>query len=188
MTTQSPFFATFGHKAKMSTSIEFVHITLKCGIIKMRENSMSKIPPLRLHDYIITEDKIIQIKSPKPPQTFSQDGSFNPENNNISEAAFTKWATSLDWSVMKRGFPDYICWKNNEIIFVEVKPNDGYLSLYQQIVMHLLTSLGLQCFKWTPNQGLQKFEYDIFVIRIKEKWRIASDPIMQRNLCYYHQN
>ena len=85
---------------------------------------------------------------------------FNPQNKNITEAAFTRRATSLGWAVIKRGFPDYICWQDKQVIFVEVKPEGYELSVYQQIVMQLLMSLGLECFKWTPIKGLQKLKYN----------------------------
>jgi len=85
---------------------------------------------------------------------------LDPNNKNLAESAFTRRATSLGWAVIKRGFPDYICWKGKQVIFVEVKPEGDELSVYQQIVMQLLLGIGLQCFKWSPIRGLQKLKHN----------------------------
>lgn len=104
---------------------------------------------------LIALHNLVALKVPGDPIL-----NFNPKNPNTTEAAFTRRATSLGWAVIKRGFPDYICWQGNQVIFVEVKPEGDDLSIYQQLVMQLLLGLGLQCFKWTPLKGLQKLKFD----------------------------
>lgn len=81
---------------------------------------------------------------------------LDDHNPNLCEFAFGQSAANQGWSVTKRGWPDYLCWKGDEVIFVEVKPDGGVLSQYQVLVMEKLSSLGLKCYKWTPSEGFRR--------------------------------
>src|ERR1035441_9118498 len=39
-----------------------------------------------------------------------------PINNNHREKSFADQAVSRGWVVIKRGWPDFLCWKGNEVI------------------------------------------------------------------------
>jgi hypothetical protein len=56
-----------------------------------------------------------------------------PGNKNITEEAFAVRAVTEGWSVTKRGWPDYLCWRGDEVIFVEVKPDGQGLSTHQKL-------------------------------------------------------
>lgn len=53
------------------------------------------------------------------------------------------------WEVTKKGWPDYICWKDGKIILVEVKRSKtDYLSKEQVFVLQFLASYGIPCYRW----------------------------------------
>lgn len=65
----------------------------------------------------------------------------------------------LGFDTLQRGWPDFIAFKDDELIVVEVKPYASEaLSTHQRIVMSLLQNAGIQCFKFTPQTGLQPFD------------------------------
>jgi hypothetical protein len=74
-------------------------------------------------------------------------------NQNKREDKFANEAVRRGWTVIKRGWPDFLCWQGEEVIFVEVKPEGDSLSSYQKVVMQKLASLGLKCYRWTPESG-----------------------------------
>src|ERR1039457_2550031 len=52
-------------------------------------------------------------------------------NSNKTEEKFSVRAVAKGWSVTKRGWPDYLCWRGDEVMCVEVKPEGQDLSTYQ---------------------------------------------------------
>ena len=81
---------------------------------------------------------------------------LQPINKNITEEAFAVRAVAEGWSVTKRGWPDYLCWRGDEVMFVEVKKEGQELSPYQKLVMKKLVNLGMKCYGWSPIQGFIK--------------------------------
>ena len=70
---------------------------------------------------------------------------------NAAEHEFYLQAKAAGWGVTKRGYPDFICWKNGELIFVEVKPKKNHrLKVSQSRVMAALSAKGIKCYKWYP--------------------------------------
>jgi len=60
------------------------------------------------------------------------------------------------FEVVRRGFPDYACFKDNKLILVEVKPNkDTYLKKSQYRLMKALSDKGIECCRWSPDSGFQ---------------------------------
>lgn len=58
------------------------------------------------------------------------------------------------WYVTKRGWPDFICFKKDEVIIVEVKPKrDHRLKRAQYKVMQALSRYGIKCYRWSPDVG-----------------------------------
>ena len=47
---------------------------------------------------------------------------LQPVNTNKTEEKFAVRAVAKGWSVTKRGWPDYLCWRGDEVMCVEVKP------------------------------------------------------------------
>ena len=75
------------------------------------------------------------------------------EYRNLAEFEFVRKAVSMGWEVTKRGYPDFICYKGDEFMLVEVKRKRGYkLSKYQYQLMNILKhKYGIKCYKWTPD-------------------------------------
>lgn len=80
---------------------------------------------------------------------------LTPQSNK-REALFAAKATTAGWAVTHNGWPDFLCWRGDQIAFVEVKPDGQELRYHQAIVMHRLVSLGLPCYVWSPKRGLKK--------------------------------
>ncbi len=60
------------------------------------------------------------------------------------------------WFVSKKGWPDFLCIRGDDIILVEVKPKRSHrLKKHQYLVMTALTKAGLKCYRWTP-EGFEK--------------------------------
>ena len=62
------------------------------------------------------------------------------------------------WEVLHTGWPDFLCIRGTQTIFVEAKSINGNLTKEQYRVLNHLRSLGLKCFKWRPLEGLQPFD------------------------------
>jgi hypothetical protein len=71
---------------------------------------------------------------------------------NSTERSFAKLAIENGWEITKRGWPDFFCVKDGEIICVEVKPiskdtgNLVPIKESQAAVMNALTDAGIRCF------------------------------------------
>ncbi len=71
---------------------------------------------------------------------------------NPAECAFAEIARANGWSVTKRGYPDFICYKGDKIMFVEVKRRKRYrLKLSQHKFMNTLKGYGVPCYRWSPD-------------------------------------
>ena len=80
----------------------------------------------------------------------SIDYSRDPKNS--AENAFAKQVKYA--KLQKRGWPDFICFKDDEIYCVEVKPSASQpLEIWQYRVMKALNKKGIPCFKWSPDGG-----------------------------------
>jgi hypothetical protein len=67
--------------------------------------------------------------------------------SNSAEAEFADWAIAQGWQVTKRGWPDFICRRGDEIMCVEVKYADD-LSSYQRMAARDLAARGLPVYVW----------------------------------------
>jgi hypothetical protein len=76
---------------------------------------------------------------------------------NEPELAFAVWAATEGWIATKRGWPDFICYRGDEVMAVEVKWSDG-LSMDQQRACLMLATHGIPTFVWSPPGPLEPFE------------------------------
>lgn len=84
---------------------------------------------------------------PRPPR--------RPRNKD--EGRLFDILTEQGWHVSKRGWPDFFCNKDDEVILVEVKHNATHnLKTTQSKIMTFLTSKGIPCYKWDPESGFKK--------------------------------
>ena len=74
------------------------------------------------------------------------------ERQNGPERAFEEMAGRKGWNATKRGWPDFICFDEQGMFAVEVKPRMRpragmkQLKREQVIVMDVLTAHGIRCF------------------------------------------
>jgi len=83
-------------------------------------------------------------------------GSRLPSNE--AEAAFYRCAKNEGWVVSKRGWPDFMCFRGEDVRVVEVKPRKGNSPFKHQVqVLTALQRLGVPCYLWSPDGGWQPF-------------------------------
>lgn len=69
----------------------------------------------------------------------------------------------------KRGWADFFCFKDDEIMCVEVKPTIKHnLKREQHKVMKALSERGIPCFVWTPETKLISYN-DYLNIKLNSK-------------------
>lgn len=77
----------------------------------------------------------------------------------ITEAMFREQAADAGWIVSKRGWPDFILRRGNEICFVETKSYPGTkLKREQQDVAEILAAAGLKVYRWDPETGFVRIK------------------------------
>lgn len=75
-----------------------------------------------------------------------------------TERLFLSKANAAGWNVLKRGWPDYLLWKENgDVCCVEVKRDtQEKLKREQQFVCELLSRFGIKVFMWKPKIGFKQ--------------------------------
>jgi hypothetical protein len=78
-----------------------------------------------------------------------------PRNlKNPAERQLFNELISQGWYVTKRGFPDFACFKGDNLALVEVKPTSTRrLRRDQYRLMVRLAEFGVKCFRWSPDSG-----------------------------------
>ncbi len=75
---------------------------------------------------------------------------------NPAERRFAEEMAKLGWNLYKKGWPDFLGVKDDKVIFVEVKTKRSHrLKREQVVVLRLLASLGMNCYRWSPDTGLE---------------------------------
>jgi len=79
------------------------------------------------------------------------------EFRNSAEKAFFDFIANDGWVATKRGWPDFACFRNDDLILVEVKPTaNQHLKLDQYRLMESLSTRGIDCFRWNPETGFEQ--------------------------------
>ena len=80
-----------------------------------------------------------------------------PRNlKNPAERAFFQQFVAQGWYVTKRGWPDFACFKGDNLALVEVKRSSRRrLKKEQQLLIQALVKLRVKCFSWSPDGGLK---------------------------------
>ena len=73
---------------------------------------------------------------------------------NEAEKLFADIATKNGWLVTKRGWPDFICYKGQDVMFVEVKKKSSHrLKIAQKTLMDIFKKHGIKTYKWSPEHS-----------------------------------
>ena len=60
------------------------------------------------------------------------------------------------WEAVKKGWPDFMFVRGEDMCVVEVKPKRSYKLKREQIfVMRQLAKFGVKCFRWDPVKGFE---------------------------------
>jgi len=82
--------------------------------------------------------------------------------HNLPEKSFFLKAKQDGWEVLRKGWPDFLIYKQGRIAFVEVKPEgEPWLKEQQKIMLSILTEHGLPCYIWTRKSGFKKFKINV---------------------------
>jgi hypothetical protein len=73
------------------------------------------------------------------------------------EALFAEWAESQGWTVTKRGWPDFICRRNGEVMAVEVKGGADDISPEQGDTLDNLSAAGVPTYVYHHGLGLKRW-------------------------------
>jgi len=83
-------------------------------------------------------------------------GAEKPPSNK-AERAFWEFARENGWQAVKRGWPDFACFKNGSLVLVEVKPKRATpLKEEQEQIISALAKHGIECYRWSPDSGMVK--------------------------------
>jgi len=84
---------------------------------------------------------------------------MDKEYKNKAEREFAETAEKNGWRVTKRGYPDFICYRGDDLMLVEVKGKPGRkLKRTQHSLMRILKrKYGVKCFRWTPSVGFSDY-------------------------------
>jgi hypothetical protein len=74
-----------------------------------------------------------------------------------AELAFALWAEAVGWVVTKRGWPDFICYREKQLMAVEVKAGKDGLRVEQVNALSALNRAGIPTYVWTRESGLRPF-------------------------------
>lgn len=85
---------------------------------------------------------------------------------NDTEGKFFDLMRAAGWELTKRGWPDFLCFKDGKLICIEVKSKRGYkLKSWQRRVMLELVKHGIRAYRWSPEGGFEPvLEYIKFPI------------------------
>lgn len=78
---------------------------------------------------------------------------------NVAETAFRSCAARHGWETLKRGWPDFLLFRDGSIAAVEVKPHGTEPPKDEQLaVMEALAAYGVPCYLWSPSDGFRRIE------------------------------
>lgn len=77
---------------------------------------------------------------------------FDRDYKSPAEQAFVNLARVNGWQVTGRGYPDFICYRNGELMLVEVKASKRHrLKSGQWLFMNTMKKYGVKCYRWSPD-------------------------------------
>jgi hypothetical protein len=80
---------------------------------------------------------------------------------NRTEAQFAAWARNEGWRTTKRGWPDFLCNRDDQLMAVEVKGGSDYLRPEQRDALTALNRIGMPTFVWSPENSLVPYPSEV---------------------------
>lgn len=76
---------------------------------------------------------------------------------NVAENQFARRIIKEGWTITKRGWPDFLCERDGELLLVEVKPGrSSQLKKEQLRVARALKRYGVPVRRWSPDGGFEE--------------------------------
>jgi len=126
---------------------------------QIREQNVQRAGLITKIRYALKKD--IQLdQCPKPKAIEWEEAcALGSETKNPREQAFILYIEEAGYKFTKRGWPDFMIFKDGGIACVEVKMHErDYLRNNQRIVMEALASYGIPCYEWRPNEGFKQVQ------------------------------
>ncbi len=140
---------------------KLVHNCSNCEFIELCKKIKLDIPENISHPckYMKSSNRIVETLSMNEPDISSVIRPLRSRLSNTpnAEQQFYKQATDKGWNVLRVGWPDYLIYKDNKIVFVEVKDGSDKLKPSQVKMLDILSDHGLVCYVWKPKAGFQKY-------------------------------
>lgn len=81
-----------------------------------------------------------------------------PPSNSVEHQCYDEMRAQ-GYTVIKSGYPDLFCFKEDKIVLVECKPKETQgLKTNQRLMLELFSKYGIPCYKYTPTNGFEKIE------------------------------
>ncbi len=105
-----------------------------------------------------------------------EEGKIPREIKNPAERQLFQELISQGWQVTKRGWPDFACYKGDNLALIEVKPRRSRrLKRKQYQLMAALAKRGVKCFRWSPDGGFEPITPAVRDISSREERKIQKD-------------
>src|SRR3990167_7978456 len=79
-------------------------------------------------------------------------GPTNRRAGLAAQEAFKAWADG--WETHHKGWPDFLCVHDGQVVAVEVKTGNAGMSAEQREVAAILATVGVNVYAWSPDSGL----------------------------------
>ena len=79
-------------------------------------------------------------------------GPTNRRAGLAAQEAFKAWADG--WETHHKGWPDFLCVHDGQVVAVEVKTGNAGMSAEQREVAAILATVGIKVYVWSPDSGL----------------------------------
>jgi len=104
----------------------------------------------------------------------------NKRPKNVAEQQLYDGLIAKGWEVTRKGMPDFACYKNGELVLIEVKPRRSErLKRDQYRLLTALAGHGVRCFRWAPDVGFQQITPIVHDINQPTKsYEITGPPLI----------
>lgn len=96
---------------------------------------------------------------------------------NTAEDCLRNELEEQGWKILKKGWPDFACFRGTEFMVIEVKSHYSHrLKSEQRKLLLKFAEFGVPSYRWTPDTGLEQ---------VTAEMRMESTPNKERSKKYY---